>query len=46
MWSIFSRDPASSFPYEIQDQIVAENHDGRSLWKIHKGKKKVSLLVI
>ena len=43
MWSIFSRDPASSFPYEILDPIISPNYDNRSIWKFHKGKKKVSL---
>ena len=39
MWSLFSRDPTSSFPYEIGDPI--ESQDERSIFTLHKAKKKV-----
>ncbi|XP_071533410.1 N-terminal kinase-like protein [Panulirus ornatus] len=38
MWSIFSRDPTSSFPYELGEEI--RSGDSRSIWKLHRGKKK------
>ncbi|XP_050736477.1 N-terminal kinase-like protein isoform X2 [Eriocheir sinensis] len=38
MWSIFSRDPSSSFPYELGEPLGPE--DGRSIWRLQKGKKK------
>ncbi|ROT76596.1 N-terminal kinase-like protein [Penaeus vannamei] len=36
MWSLFSRDPTSSFAYEIGEAV----EHTRSVWKIHRGKKK------
>ncbi|XP_038072147.1 N-terminal kinase-like protein [Patiria miniata] len=38
MWSFFSRDPASSFPYEIGEKI--EGLEDKSVWSVHHGKKK------
>ncbi|XP_068200281.1 N-terminal kinase-like protein isoform X2 [Palaemon carinicauda] len=38
MWSLFSRDPATSFPYELGESLTSE--DNRSIWKHHRGKKK------
>ncbi|XP_045584543.1 N-terminal kinase-like protein isoform X1 [Procambarus clarkii] len=38
MWSIFSRDPASNFPYEVGEEIVCD--DNRTVWKLHRGKKR------
>ncbi|KAG7172298.1 N-terminal kinase-like protein-like [Homarus americanus] len=38
MWSIFSRDPTSSFPYELGEEVRCE--DNRTVWKLHRGKKK------
>lgn len=38
MWSLFSRDPATSFPYELGEALSSE--DNRSIWKLHRGKKK------
>ncbi|XP_076052648.1 N-terminal kinase-like protein yata isoform X2 [Oratosquilla oratoria] len=37
MW-IFTRDPASTFPYEILDPV--EGIEEKSVWRLHKGKKK------
>ena len=39
MW-FFSRDPTSSFPYEIGETI--EGLEDKSVWSLHNGKKKVS----
>lgn len=39
MWSFFSRDPTKDFPYEIGD--VIEGLNGKSIWTLHKAKKKV-----
>ncbi|KAJ8045185.1 N-terminal kinase-like protein [Holothuria leucospilota] len=49
MWSFFSRDPASSFPYEIGEKI--EGLEEKSVWTLHEGKRKsngeaVSVFVI
>ncbi|KAK8733164.1 hypothetical protein OTU49_006498, partial [Cherax quadricarinatus] len=38
MWSLFSRDPASSLPYEIGEEVRCE--DNRTVWKLHRGKKR------
>ncbi|XP_063868624.1 N-terminal kinase-like protein isoform X2 [Scylla paramamosain] len=38
MWAIFSRDASSSFPYELGE--AAGQEDNRSVWRLHKGKKK------
>ncbi|XP_022105300.1 N-terminal kinase-like protein [Acanthaster planci] len=38
MWSFFSRDPASSFPYEIGEKIGGL--EDKSVWSVHYGKKK------
>ncbi|MPC15742.1 N-terminal kinase-like protein [Portunus trituberculatus] len=38
MWAIFSRDASSSFPYELGE--AAGQEDSRSVWRLHKGKKK------
>ncbi|XP_067939305.1 N-terminal kinase-like protein [Watersipora subatra] len=40
MWSIFSRDPASSFSYEILE--FCSGLEDKSLWRLHKGKKKTT----
>ncbi|KAF6039656.1 SCYL1 [Bugula neritina] len=40
MWSIFSRDPASSFNYEILD--LCSGLEQKSVWKLHKGRKKTT----
>ncbi|XP_076313835.1 LOW QUALITY PROTEIN: N-terminal kinase-like protein [Tachypleus tridentatus] len=40
MWSFFSRDPARDFPYEISD--VIPGLEEKSIWQMHKGKKKAS----
>lgn len=42
MWSFFSRDPSKDFPYEIGD--VIQSLQDKSIWTLHKAKKKVSLL--
>ena len=43
MWSFFSRDPSKEFNYEILEQVSGiEEH---MLWKLHKGKKKVTSLI-
>ncbi|XP_047501950.1 N-terminal kinase-like protein isoform X2 [Penaeus chinensis] len=36
MWSLFSRDPTSSFGYEIGEAV----EHTRAVWKMHRGKKK------
>lgn len=41
MWSFFSRDAAKDFGYELGTQI--EISPEFSIWKIHNGKKKVSM---
>ena len=41
MW-LFSRDPTSSFPYEIGEKV--EGLEEKSVWNLHNGKKKVSQL--
>ncbi|KAL4709852.1 hypothetical protein ACJJTC_000339 [Scirpophaga incertulas] len=38
MWSFFSRDPTKDFPYEIGDPV--HGLEDRSVWSIHKGKKR------
>uniref|UniRef100_A0A6A7FQD4 N-terminal kinase-like protein n=1 Tax=Hirondellea gigas TaxID=1518452 RepID=A0A6A7FQD4_9CRUS len=38
MWSIFSRDPTTSFPYEVGD--VVKPVDERSIFTLHYAKKK------
>jgi len=42
MWSFFARDPSKDFPYEIGELIANDFDRSRSLWNIHKGKKKVA----
>ncbi|XP_065339794.1 N-terminal kinase-like protein [Cloeon dipterum] len=42
MWSFFARDPSKDFPYEIGEVLSNDLDRGRSLWSIHKGKKKSS----
>ncbi|XP_033630889.1 N-terminal kinase-like protein [Asterias rubens] len=37
MW-LFSRDPTSSFPYEIGEKV--EGLEEKSVWNLHNGKKK------
>lgn len=39
MWSFFSRDPSKDFNFEIGE--VASNLDKKSVWSLHKGKRKV-----
>jgi len=39
MWSFFSRDPAKDFHYDILEKV--ESLDDKSVWSLHKGKKKV-----
>lgn len=41
MWSFFGRDPSKDFSYEIGDIVV--NFENKSLWALHKGRKKGSL---
>jgi len=41
MW-FFSRDPSKDFNYEIGDPI--SGLEDKSVWKIHKGKKKVCFI--
>ncbi|XP_063584982.1 N-terminal kinase-like protein isoform X2 [Penaeus indicus] len=36
MWSLFSRDPTSSFGYEIGETV----EHARAVWRMHRGKKK------
>ncbi|XP_044011872.1 N-terminal kinase-like protein [Aphidius gifuensis] len=38
MWSIFSRDPARDFPFEIINDV--DEFKGTTFWKLCKGKKK------
>ncbi|KAH6926553.1 hypothetical protein HPB50_019760 [Hyalomma asiaticum] len=38
MWSFFARDPAKDFGYEIGD--VVPGLEEKSIWQLHKGKKK------
>lgn len=38
MWSFFSRDPTKDFPYEVLDPV--RGLDDRSVWTLHKGKKR------
>ncbi|CAG5106864.1 Similar to scyl1: N-terminal kinase-like protein (Xenopus tropicalis) [Cotesia congregata] len=38
MWSLFSRDPAKDFPYEIGE--VVDGFDGKSIWTLYRAKKK------
>ncbi|XP_063977933.1 N-terminal kinase-like protein isoform X1 [Diachasmimorpha longicaudata] len=38
MWSLFSRDPAKDFPYEIGE--VVDGLDGKSIWTLYRAKKK------
>ncbi|XP_055586275.1 N-terminal kinase-like protein isoform X2 [Uranotaenia lowii] len=40
MWSFFSRDSTKDFPYEIGEPI--QQFDSRSIWSLHKGKRKGS----
>ncbi|XP_059478001.1 N-terminal kinase-like protein [Neocloeon triangulifer] len=42
MWSFFARDPTKDFPFEIGEVVWNDLDRGRSLWSIHKGKKKSS----
>ncbi|KAI7690161.1 hypothetical protein SSS_04948 [Sarcoptes scabiei] len=39
MWSIFSRDPAKDFGYDIFEPIT-DQCDEKSLWILHRGKRK------
>lgn len=41
MWSFFSRDPTKDFNYEISPDKV-NGLDNKSIWSLHKGKKKGS----
>lgn len=41
MWSFFQRDPAKDFNFEI-GELVPSLED-KSVWALHKGKKKVEL---
>lgn len=41
MWNFFARDPSKDFPYEIGEAITNDADRSRSLWTIHKAKKKV-----
>lgn len=41
MWSFFSRDPAKDFNFEIGELVP--NLEDKSIWSLHKGKKKVEL---
>ena len=41
MWSFFSTDPLKGFGYDIEE--VQPGLEDVSLWKLHKGKKKVVL---
>ncbi|XP_052057692.1 N-terminal kinase-like protein isoform X1 [Mytilus californianus] len=41
MWSFFSRDPTKDFSYEISPEKVP-GLDDKSIWTLHKGKKKGS----
>ncbi|PIK61493.1 putative N-terminal kinase-like protein [Apostichopus japonicus] len=38
MWSFFSRDPTSSFPYEFGEEI--KGLEEKSVWTLHEGKRK------
>ncbi|CAN7999790.1 unnamed protein product [Ixodes hexagonus] len=40
MWSFFARDPAKDFGYEVGD--VVPGLEDKSIWQLHKGKKKVT----
>ncbi|XP_050294202.1 N-terminal kinase-like protein [Anthonomus grandis grandis] len=40
MWSFFSRDPSKDFNFEIGE--VVPGFEGKSVWSLHKGKKKGS----
>lgn len=40
MWSFWSRDPTKDFGYEIGE--IAAEYEEKSIWVLHKGKKKVS----
>lgn len=42
MWSFFSRDPTSSFPYEFGEEI--KGLEEKSVWTLHEGKRKVCFL--
>lgn len=42
MWSLFSRDPSKDFAFEVND---AAQHLEGTFWTLHKGKKKVSVLL-
>jgi SCY1-like protein 1 len=44
MWSFWSRDPTKDFGYEIGEIITSYDQD-KSIWVLHKGKKKVSLII-
>ncbi len=41
MWSLFSRDPAKDFPFEIGDKVL--DFEERSIWNLHEGKHKVAI---
>lgn len=40
MWSFFARDPAKDFGYEVGELVPGL--EDKSIWQLHKGKKKVS----
>ncbi|RUS84598.1 hypothetical protein EGW08_007625 [Elysia chlorotica] len=40
MWSLFSRDPAKDFQYEIGEKFTGLEE--KSIWTLHRGKKKNS----
>ncbi|XP_041352355.1 N-terminal kinase-like protein [Gigantopelta aegis] len=40
MWSLFSRDPAKDFNYEIGEQVAGLEE--KSIWTLHQGKKKAT----
>lgn len=42
MWSFFSRDPSKDFAFEIGEPVPGL--EDKSLWVLHKAKKKVMLL--
>ena len=44
MWSFFSTDPLKNFGYDIEE--IEAGLEGVSLWKLHKGKKKVTLSLV
>ena len=41
MWSLFSRDPAKDFAYEVGAKVPGL--DDKSIWALHEGTHKVRL---